>query len=38
MPEHHTRQTTLERLEDAVAKLTQAQATLTHEHASLAQT
>ena len=37
MPEHTTRQTTLERLEEAVALLTLAQATLTQNHAALAQ-
>lgn len=38
MPDHNTRQSTLECLEEAVAKLMQAQATLIQDHASLAQT
>ena len=38
MPDHNTRQSTLERLEEAVTKLTQAQATLTQDHTTLAQT
>lgn len=37
MPEHTTRQTSLERLEDAVHKLTQHQATLSQNHQTLTQ-
>lgn len=37
MPEHATRQTSLERLEDAVNKLTQHQASLAQNHQTLAQ-
>lgn len=37
MPEHTTRQTSLERLEDAVNKLTQHQASLAQNHQTLAQ-
>ena len=38
MPDHNTRQSTLEHLEEAVAKLTQSQATLTQDHTTIAQT
>ncbi|KAL5131905.1 hypothetical protein HKD37_12G034685 [Glycine soja] len=38
MPEHTTRQTSLERLEEAVAKLTQHQATIAQDHHTLTQT
>jgi len=37
MPEHNTRQIAIECLEEAVSRLTQGQATLTQNHASLAQ-
>lgn len=37
MPEHSTRQTSLERLEEAVNKLTQHQATLAQNHQTLTQ-
>lgn len=38
MPDHNTRQSTLDRMEEAIAKLAQAQANLTQDHATLAQT
>lgn len=38
MPEHNTPQATLDRREEAVQRLTQAQATLSQNHANLAQT
>lgn len=37
MPKHTTRQTSLERLKEAVNKLTQSQATLTQNHQTLSQ-